>query len=545
MSDVRVALEQRDVWQPFERAGEGAWTVLYESWEGRDGFRLLVGVLAPKRLRPDILSDRVHLPRLDYGAPGFMESYRGGRKQRKYLRFGDDQGYEPLVILQDHAGLRSSMLPQLSEEFRLYHNLWVNENGTEFIKVKADGAEEPAAEISPNRVRVRTKYLRQFQAGKQLDLVLGLSSLSYVSDPEEVAHLGEVAPPVDGDNVSLSIHVSTEARGEKMPSSILYARKLLKSPARSKAGIWPFDRQEEKTYHDFIIGEDADGDPVKHTCDPDQLANNFGANPDAPHYLKPVFFRREVLQRYYELPERYTVEDGYVVCGSLWRLQIDNDHPERVMVFLGDLGRDLPETERPYWQTFNVVPTSRPSRTVIMRSFLAQPTYPEAPDLRFKSAYRRFNAKWHERFGWALFREPEPDDAHVLQRLRVPLNDSQPEFEDQVMGLAKVTIAALNERAIQQQLPTKVKDEKGISKLERWMHQEQYPSVDRDIAFLRRLQRLRSKLTAHRKGADYAQVLTDESVNPDPIQEVATMLQDAERLLHSLAAHAGIDLDSY
>ena len=545
MSDVQLALEQHDVWQPFERAGERAWTVLYESWEGKDEFSLLVGVLTPKRLRPDILSDRIHLPPHDFGRPGFVESYKGGRKRRKYLRFGDDEGYEPLVILQGHGGLRPSMLPQLSEEFRLYHNLWVNENGTEFIRVQDDGAEELAAEISSNRVRVRTKYLRQFQAGKQLDLVLRLSSLIYVSDPEEVAHLGEIAPPVDGDNMSLSIHVSIEAQGAKMPSSSLYARKLLKSPTRSKAGIWPFDRQEKKNYHDFIIAEDADGEPITHTCDPDQLANNFGANPDAPHYLNPVFFRREVLQRYYEYTEKYMIEDGYLICGSLWRLQIDNNHPERVMVFLGDLGRYLPEAERPYWQAFNVVPTGRPSRTVIKRSLLAQPTAPEAPDLRFKSAYRRFNAKWHEQFGWALFKEPEPDDAHVLQRLRVPLNDSQPEFEDQVMGLTKVTVDALNERVIQEQLPTRVDGEKGISKLERWMHEEQYPSVDRDITFLRRLQRLRSKLAAHRKGADYAQVLAEAGVNPDPIQEVATMLRDAERLVRNLAAHAGIDLDGY
>ncbi len=544
MSDVQVALEQRDVWQPFERAGDGAWTVLYDSWDGRDGFKRLVGVLAPKKLRPDILTDRVHLPSLDYGAPGFMVSYRGDRERRKYLRFGDDEGYEPLVILQDHYGMRPSMLPQLSQEFRLYHNLWANENGTEFIKVNADGSEELAAEIGPSRVRVRTKHLRQFQAGKQLDLVLRLTSLTYVSDPEEVAQLGEVAPPIDRDDISLSIYVSTEGQGKQMPSSILYARKLLKSPARSKAGIWPFDRQE-KTFHHFIIDEDADGEPVNHTCDPGKLANNFGANPDAPHYLRPVFFRREVLQRYYEFPEKYTVEDGYLACGSLWRLQIDNDHPEHVMVFLGDLGRDLPEAERPYWQTFNVAPTGRPSRTVMKRSFLAQPTDPEAPDLRFKSAYRRFKAKWHRQFGWSFFKELEPDDAHVLQRLRIPLNDSQPEFEDQVMGLAKVLVDALNEGAIQQQLPTRVEGEKGISKLERWLRQEQYPSVERDIAFLRRLQRLRSKLAAHRKGSDYTQVLADEDVNPDPIQEVAIMLHGAERLLNDLAAHAGIDLDSY
>ena len=170
---------------------------------------------------------------------------------------------------------------------------------------------------------------------------------------------------------------------------------------------------------------------------------------------------------------------------------------------------------------------------------------PDAPDLRFKSAHDRFNRKWQAQFGWALFKEPEPDDAHVLQRLRVPLDDSQPEFENQVIGMAKVLVDALNETEILKRLPHKVKDEKGISKLERWMHQEQYPSVESDIAFLRRLQRLRSKLAAHRKGSDYAQVLADADVNADPIQEVATMLFDAEHLLRNLASHFGIDLDSY
>jgi len=77
------------------------------------------------------------------------------------------------------------------------------------------------------------------------------------------------------------------------------------------------------------------------------------------------------------------------------------------------------------------------------------------------------------------------------------------------------------------------------------MDQEEYLSAERDIAFLRRLQRLRSKLTAHRKGSDYTQVPADENVNDDPIQEVGTMLRDADRLLYDLAAHAGIDLDNY
>ena len=543
MSDVPVALEQRDVRQAFESAGDGAWTVLYQSRKEGDLDVFQWSMLAPKSLRSAILADINCLPQIDFGAPGFDQIRDGDHERTQYERFGNDEGFEPLVIHQDHYGVRPPMKPELSEEFRLYHNLWTND-GAKFVKVNDDGSDEPAAEIGPERVRVRTPLLRQFQAAKQLDLVLRISSYQYVDDPGETIPHGDVSVPSDRDDLSLSVHIS-DAFGRQRPCSVLDGTKVLPAPPREKAAIWPFDRREE-THHDFIIGEDADGEPVKHTCDPEQLANYFGKNPDAPHYLTPVFFRREVLKRYYEQPRRYSIEGSYLSCGALWGLRLDNDHPDHVMVFLGDLGRDLPESERPYWQTFNISPTGLlPSRSLIRRAFLGEWADSEAPDTRFKSTYDRFNKKWRERFGWALFKEPEPGDVHVLQRLRVPLDDDQPEFENQVLCLAKVLVDALNETEILKRLPNKVKGERGISKLERWMSQEQYPSVKHDIAFLRRLQHLRSKVTAHRKDSDYAQVLADADVNANPIQEVATMLFDAERLLCGLAAHAGINLDSY
>jgi hypothetical protein len=63
---------------------------------------------------------------------------------------------------------------------------------------------------------------------------------------------------------------------------------------------------------------DVTGKPVRHTCDPDKLANYFGKNPEAPHYLTPVFFRAEVLEKYYADPGKYSVEDGSLRCGRLW-----------------------------------------------------------------------------------------------------------------------------------------------------------------------------------------------------------------------------------
>ena len=544
MTDVRTVVEQSDVRRAFEGAGDGPWTVLYESW--KDGDLVVMcrwSMLAPRSLKREILADINRLPRIDFGTPAFFQTGFGTDERTRYERFGDDEGFEPLVMHQDHHGVRPEMLPQLSEEFRLYHNLWSNETATLFVKVRDDGSDELAAEIGPESVRVRTPLLRQFQAAKQLDLVLRISSYRYVDDPDEVAPIGEIVSVSDRDSLSLSILVTDAVDGRQRPCSMLDGTKVLPAPPQEKAGVWPFRRREE-TYPEFIIGEDADGEPINHTCDPQQLGNYFGKNPQAPHYLTPVFFRRAVLKRYYDDPERHSIEGSYLSCGSLWGLRIDNDLRDQVMVFLGDLGRDLPESERPYWRTFNVVPTAPPSRALIKRAFLNRAASSEAPDLRFKSTYRRFNHEWRERFGWALFREPEPEDAHILQRLRVPVDDSQPEFESQIMGLAKVLVDALNEKELQERLPDRRPGEKGIDRLKRWMLQDQYPLVERDTAFLRRLQHLRSKATAHRKGSDYRKVLAAENVDPDPIQEVAAMLQGAERLLYDLALHAGIDLQT-
>ena len=75
---------------------------------------------------------------------------------------------------------------------------------------------------------------------------------------------------------------------------------------------------EEKTYVDFIIGIDENGKEIRHTCNPKELNNYFGANPTAPHYLTPVYFDSAVLNKYYSKPEIYKVGDGIIRCGVLW-----------------------------------------------------------------------------------------------------------------------------------------------------------------------------------------------------------------------------------
>jgi hypothetical protein len=125
--------------------------------------------------------------------------------------------------------------------------------------------------------------------------------------------------------------------GEGTTFSRLLGKKIIPPLPVEKCGVWPYDAPARK-FADYIIGMNAEGQNVVHTADEEELANYFGKNPGAPHYLTPVWFRREVLSKYYEHPEKYSVEDGYLRCGSLWGLSIDNDLPDHVVVYLGDLG---------------------------------------------------------------------------------------------------------------------------------------------------------------------------------------------------------------
>src|SRR5207248_11179692 len=121
----------------------------------------------------------------------------------------------------------------------------------------------------------------------------------------------------------------------------------------------------------------------------------FDRDPDhsIPHYLTPVHFRREVLGRYFDRPDRYRVDDGLLWCGTLWNLQIDNDHPDHVVVYLGDLGRDLPKAERPHWRLHNIPPDGpAESETSFRRNRLAQWTDPASPDLILPRRLRELNS---------------------------------------------------------------------------------------------------------------------------------------------------------
>ena len=534
-----VVLRQEEQIARLETNGDDGWTIIYQSHEFEDRDETCFAALLSAEAAVKAISAAGFDAHLGSGGPSICMTFEDGRSVVSYERVGYD-GVEPLVVLQNHHHLRPAMLPQLAEEFRLFHNLWVSPDGTQLIKIDDDGNETVAAEVSDTQVRVRTSLLRRYQAARQMTLATYVDSRAWVEGTLTKSDIDELRTERSDASIAYHRSAGTGMGLGNRSFSIVNGKRLVPPPPSNMSGQWPFEPPQR--YPEFIIGEDEFGQPERNTCDPDALSNYFGKNPGAPHFLTPVFFDRSVLQRYYEQPEKFEVRDGYLTCGQLWGIAIDNDHPDIVMVFLGDLGT-MPESERGHWMTHNIVPTSPPSATAVGRAFLGQFVSPKAPDLRFQHEYTSFCRKWADKFGWNLFREPNPKDAHVLQRVRVPVNTSQPEFEQQLLNITKLQIDWLNDAKLRELTADLDAGAKSIAKLEAWMTMSGYPHVARDTDFLRRLQRLRSRITAHRKGSDYEGFLLKEGVDPDPRREISSILEGAIQMLTDLAIHFELAVD--
>lgn len=527
-------LKQSNERKTSQSNGSGPWTVIYDSWHDsgeRNGGRF--AAFAAPRYRDRATQSASWDMSVGGGFPGFSQHHEDGEWVSTYYRNTDGPDLEPLVLVQEMNGVVPDTY-LISEEFRLLMHLWEDKATGNFYSISDDGSKELAIEFVGRLIRVRTPLLRRYQAARQLDLLLFSDTRVFVDTderPEAFAELNE-EDHVENDSV-VFMAVGDIGLGRSQVFSRLLVKRVLPPPPQEQSGIWPWDRDDEE-YPEFIIDEDENGRPVKFTCEEDKLANYFGKNPDAPHYLTPVFFRPEVLKRYYDDPRLYSVTDGRLSCGYLWGVQIDNGNPAAVMVFLGDIGRDIPSSHRDHWRAYNIPPISTMSESTFRRSFLAQFAETENPEHLFKNAYLAIQRAWIERWGWGLYREAEGGDAELIQRVRIPLNDTDTEFEAQLLTLAKLLVDLLNEAAIAADLPS-IQNERGISKLKRFLGAHGYGHVDRDISLLRRIQNLRSRIAAHTSGSSGQAFLAEELGGLGKPAYIEKLMRDATQMFADLS----------
>ena len=534
MTSAEVArFLQKERRADLKQIGTETWTTIY-SYGNTNGTRggYFCALVAEPMLRRVMEHDSWDL-HIGDGLPGFSQrDSQKGKTVTMYHRLGDDNGIEPLVIKRTFHGIKPNSV-ELLEEFRHYHNLYHDRHSDRYIRIDDGGEEEVVAEVVNGAIRAKTRRLREFLAARQMHLAVFF-------DFDVISNVDPEALPVEEREVAyreegLRYSFYTGKIFENRPFSRLVGKKLVPPLQLEQCGKWPHDEKKSQ-YAEFITDVDADGNNVLHTCDPDVA--DYGGTKGGAHFLMPVVFRREVLKKYYEHPEKYHVDDGYLSCGSLWGLNIDNDAAEHVTVFLGDLGQSLTYEEQLYWKSFNIAPQGGGkdlSDVAIKRALHGEFADPWSPDLRFKAALTEFQEAWEARHRWQLIRNLRDEDAHVIKRLRMPLTPSSAEFEDQVLSLTKLLVDSLNDKELARELGGALKDEKSIAKLERFLSAKAYPQVRRDIDFLRLLQDARSGTAAHRKGDAYKKLSQRLGLTSKPAAEVfGELLTSAVAMLEDM-----------
>lgn len=449
--------------------------------------------------------------------PNYSKDTDGNIEYEHFYTYSDS--IQPLVLKRDFYGIKPNCI-ELLEEFRLFHNLYFDNKSNIYIKINDDGSEEEIAIIEDNLVKIKTKAIRQFLTMKEMYLAIFFDSIRR----ENLFHDEvEKEPDIDyKDNlIRYNLYIGKDTCTEYKYLSRLCGKKLISPLDKDKISTHSYN--DNKTYENFIIDVDKNADDVIFCCNSDKLANNFGANPNAPHYLKPVFFKREVLNRYYSSPEKFSVEDGIIQCGCLWSLYIDNNHEKYITVFLGDLGK-LSHNEQLHWKPFNIQPDGKISSVTYKRSFLAEFTNSEKADLAFKSCFSSFQDEWYKKFGWHLFKPLAKDDQHYYTSLRIPLTNEQAEFDSQVLALTKLIIDSLNEEEIEKQIIAEIanldKKPQGITKLEYFLKKENVSEYYAVIEFFRNIQNLRSSGVGHRKGKNYTKISKVFEINVRNLMDV-------------------------
>ncbi len=476
----------------------------------RSDYFILGGVI-PYNLAEEVLSGD-HISDVIENVWPEPTAYRSDRESPiKYFRWGvnqDEYGSEPLVIDRQFSKMKEDYL-EISEEFRLFHNLYHDKETNTYIKIDDAGNETTVGIVKPDEVQIRLKEIRQFLAIKEmwLSLLFEFNEYSEYSLEElgpgeferyDFRRKGAMCWSYDCWDIPVQNFQSI---------SRLRGRKLIEPLPKSKSGFGDF--AEDPKYAEFIVDVDENGDEVYHTCDPYKLDDHLGENSDAAWKYNIVHFRKQVLEKYSTIePSKYYVKNSMVGC-KMWSMKIDDDHRDKVCVFLKELC-NLPYSEQIYWKSYNIPPGGGVSESFYRRMVQGEWVNSSQPDILFKQSYEQLQKVCDECLDWQLLKPLSPEDEYRFQRLRVPVNNEQSHFDDLVQDLQTILVESINVKPLKRPLPAAKKADlkcKGsIEILKAALNFHSVEDADHRVSFLQKLQALRSEGSSHRKGRGYQKI---------------------------------------
>lgn len=469
---------QKDIDSKFTKAG---WVDVFRNGDKYSG-GIFCYLVIDAHLDEHLKNREIGIWKGSEGRPTVSTFYLPDGEVTRYSSFGEE-GLEPFLYCKYFPEERYI---DVSEEFVNYFKLYekgISKQERTYYFYDELGDKEEVIVITSDRVRVKQKFLIEYISIRRMHFAICFDFMTIGQVP-----LKEYGIQLqDKDNVSDWYnynHLIAVSFGSADLQSWIRGKVVIKyDPNKSEKSWYDTDYQ----YEEFVIGHDENtGEEVSVSCDSEKH-----------QFFVQVFFKNEVLSKYYNNPAKYSVDGFGISCGA-FSLKMDNNNDNYVVVFLNDL-RLLPQKEQLHWKYHNIAP--KPGMgisgsyydTMIMGSWARKS---DAIDVRFKQEYKAFNKTWFEKYGWYFYKEPSGADIHLFNGLHLPADNSIIAFCDQMLIVVKFTIDSLNEEMLIKGLP-KLENEKGIAKFERFV-KERVEGIPDMFTFIRHLQNLRSGMITHK-----------------------------------------------
>ena len=233
---------------------------------------------------------------------------------------------------------------------------------------------------------------------------------------------------------------------------------------------------------------------------PSATTNHMVPENDSPYALSPAFFRAEVLSKYKNDPDKYTIDEEHrsISCRGSWYLRsYDVNEAGQIHAYIYDL-QHLPYREQQYWKSFNEKPKANISQRSVANDFEGIFFDSTTPLEDLRSIVRR----WSEmKVQWWQLRE-----IGLVENIHVPNNRN--EWAQSFSNLDKLIIGGFNSDVVLYTLKTmgkdqaKYKKDKSILLMEKVLVHQGVLATGTRLDGLRTVRLIRDKCGAHPRGSD-------------------------------------------
>lgn len=284
---------------------------------------------------------------------------------------------------------------------------------------------------------------------------------------------------------------------QKMDGDASYTvgRQIIRGKTPKEHLFADFKGETPQQYVDFIAHDWRNNKIYEISTDPKATTNYFEAeNNDLPFELSPAFFKPEVLIKYKNDSDKYTVDENRINCRESWGLRsYDINDARQIHAYICDL-RNIPYSEQLYWKSFNEEPKSGISENAFLSDFKGEWRKNVTP----LSQVLRTMQKWDDKkVSWWKIK-----DRNLINQVNTPITSNKDEWAEAFMALAKLIIEGFDIKNIRKKLDDYnieyTNAERSISLLEKLAEYEGYGKLNGMVT----IQLIRTKLKGHANGSE-------------------------------------------